>query len=332
MDIIELEKNLRKHDHKEEILEYVKNLNKKEVPVIFDNIHLARLININEDQFFSVLFSPKNHMTTFSIPKKRNGKREISKPSPVLMHCQRWILDNILYKLKAHHKAKGFKKNISIVDNAKEHINKEYVLNIDIKDFFKNINNKKVFILFKSIGYSEKVSLTLSNLCTFNNYLPQGAPTSPHISNLILIKLDNRIEAYAQKNNLTYTRYADDITLSGSKEVYKSIKVISEILNDEGFEIKKEKTRVQPYYSRQEVTGLVVNDKVSVPKEYIKQLRQELYYIRTRGMENHLTFNDKFFVSNYREYILGKINFLKMVDSKKGNFYLNEFLEIWDKR
>src|SRR5699024_4755371 len=98
-----------------------------------------------------------------------------------------------------------------------------------------------------------------------------------------------------------------------------------------GFTVQKEKIRVQPYFTRQEVTGLVVNEKVSVPKEYTRYLRQELYYIRTKGLLNHLEFNNKLFVSNYKEYIVGKINFLRMVEPDVGDRFLNEFLNLMNK-
>ena len=126
------------------------------------------------------------------------------------------------------------------MDNAKQHINKALIINIDIKDFFPSITYKRVFKIFHYIGYSIQVSHLLTKLCTNSrNVLPQGVPTSPSLSNLTLLKLDKRLSKLADKFDFTYSRYADDLTFSGDASIIKYIKTISKIIKEEGFSLNK---------------------------------------------------------------------------------------------
>ena len=264
----------------------------------------------------------------FSISKKSGGKRIISMPDRELLIVQQKIKEKILDNVIIHKNAFGFVRNRSIIDNAKMHLNQEMVLNLDLKDFFPSIHKGRVFYIFKNIcNYDNNTSYCLTKLTTYKNSIPQGAPTSPVISNIVAFMMDVRLSKIADKFNINYTRYADDITFSGNNEnTNKSLlKIVKDIIEDCGFNINKKKTRFASYAGRQEVTGLIVNNKeISIPNNYIKKIRQELYYIKKYGLKGHrekVGFTNKY----YKDHMLGKILFVNQIDSKKGRKLLNEF-------
>ena len=210
-------------------------------------------------------------------------------------------------------------------------MSKEKILNIDLKDFFPSIHRNRVYYIFKYLcGYSNNVSFCLTNLVTYKNSLPQGAPTSPMLSNIVAYMMDIRFEKLAGKLDIKYTRYADDITFSGNKNrINNNLLVnVTNIINDCGFKINDKKTRFESKGSRQEVTGLVVNnDTVNVPKNYIKKIRQELYYIKKFGIKSHrekVGFKNKY----YKDHLLGKILYVKSINNKKGMQLLRAFKSI----
>ncbi|ODP27610.1 RNA-directed DNA polymerase [Paenibacillus nuruki] len=266
-----------------------------------------------------------------SIPKKRLGEyRDISIPAQGLKYIQRWILDNILYNIPVSEVCTGFVKEKSIIDNAKKHINKDCVINMDIKDFFPSITYNDVFFIFKYYGYTNEVSFLLSKLCSYKGSLPQGAPTSPYISNIISYKLDVRFMLLAKKLKADYSRYADDITISGNKYLVKYLKVFKNILIEEGFKVNERKTRIQYSNKRQEVTGIIVNNKLSVPKETKQYLRQQIYYCKRFGVNSHLA-RIGIQKSNYKEHLYGMAFFIKMIQQEEGENMLNNLNDIdWD--
>ncbi|MBC5638449.1 RNA-directed DNA polymerase [Ornithinibacillus sp. BX22] len=328
-----IEQNIALEDI-ESTISYARTLKENGVPVIFDIQHLRRLLKITKSDFKRLYYTKKkNQYKTVEIPKNNGkGTRLLSIPSIDLKYIQRWILDNILYKVDISTYAVGFAKGKSVVVNASYHIKQEYVLKMDIKDFFPSITANRVFGLFKSLGYSSSVAIALTNLCTFDNSLPQGAPTSPYISNLICRNLDYRLKNLCQKRNLKFSRYADDITISGGRKVKKSIPFVEKILEEEGFVVNEHKTKIIFKSKRQQVTGIVVNEKLSVPKYIYKNLRQEIYYIRKFGLESHLTRKGLENKSHIREHYYGLANYILMVDRVKGERILSELNEInWNK-
>ena len=316
-------------EEKNLIEEYNKRLTDNNVPIIYNLRHLRQLLGIHKsDQ--ERLFGIKQieSYKTFFIPKKSGGTRKIEAPNDELKAIQLWIKENILDKFSVSQYAKGFVKGVSIYDNALQHTKKELVINIDLKDFFPSIGYNEVYKVFKYIGYTESVSKLLTNLCTNPyNVLPQGSPASPVLSNLVSLKLDKRLGCLAKKIGADYTRYADDITFSGKKSIKKYIEVIKKIISEEGYTINEEKFRLQYYYQRQEVTGLVVNNGVTVPERYIKELENAIYYCKKYGVVDYMKHIDceKGF---YKEHLYGLAYFVKMVDTKKGTNYLKQLDEI----
>ena len=197
-----------------------------------------------------------------------------------------------------------------------------------MKDFFPSIGYKEIYRVFRYIGYTDSVSKLLTKLCTnANDVLPQGSPASPELSNLVSLKLDKRLGSLAKSIGADYTRYADDITFSGKKSIRKYESVIRKIISEEGYEINEEKYRIQYSFQRQEVTGLIVNDKVSVPQKYVAELDNAIYYCKKYGVVNHMKHIDceRGF---YKEHLYGLAYFVKMVDAEKGLNYLIELNSI----
>lgn len=181
---------------------------------------------------------------------------------------------------------------------------------MDIKNYFGSIKYINVYSFFRELGYTKSIAVMLSNICTLNNSLPQGSPTSPMLANLVTRNVDKRIAGYAIKNKIRYTRYADDITISGDFEVGAVIRVVKSILKSEEFKINNGKTRVRTQNQQQEVTGIVVNEKLQVPRNYRRDLRQKVYFIKKYGLQSHLDFIKEHDKINYLYTLLGMANFI----------------------
>ena len=303
--------------------EYNQRLTENGVPIIYNLRHLRQLLSIRKSAQ-ERLFGEKRSESyrTFRIPKKSGGVRIIEAPSDELKMIQLWIKENILDKFKPSQYAKGFKKGTSIYDNALPHVGKELVINIDLKDFFPSITYGEIYRIFKYIGYTDGVSKLLTKLCTNSkNVLPQGSPASPALSNLVSLRLDKRLSRLAETIGADYTRYADDITFSGKHGISKYVDLIRRIITQEGYEVNEDKLRLQYSYQRQEVTGLVVNTKVSVPEKLISELENAIYYCAKYGVINHMT-RMKINKGFYKEHLYGIAYFIKMVDKEKGEAYL----------
>jgi RNA-directed DNA polymerase len=203
----------------------------------------------------------------------------------------------------------------SIRHNASFHKNQNKVLSIDVKNFFGSIGYRKVYWFFKTLGYSRQVSGLITFLCCLDGTLPQGAPTSPALSNLIFLRADARIAGFAKKHGIRYTRYADDLSFSGKFNEAMVIKFIRTVLEDEGLEINNKKTRLMHRHQRQEVTGVIVNNKMQAPREIRRRLRQEVYYIKKHGLSSHLDRTENY-RANYLRHLLGIANYITFINPK----------------
>ena len=316
---------------KEELLKKVKLEEETNVPFIMNTYHLSNILGIKWKKIKEIINNTNNFYYNFNISKKSGGKRTISMPCDDLSIIQKSIKEKILDNLLVHQNAYGFVKNKSIKENASMHLNKEMVLNLDLKDFFPSIHRGRVFYIFKNLcKYDNNVSYCLTKLTTYRNSIPQGAPTSPVISNIVSFMLDVRLAKLADRFNVTYTRYADDITFSGNRTNINNslLKIVTQIIKECGFNINEKKTRFESYASRQEVTGLIVNNEiVTVPNNYIKEIRQEIYYLKKFGLKSHrekVGFKNQY----YKDHLLGKILFVKQINQTKGTQLLKDFLTI----
>jgi retron-type reverse transcriptase len=246
------------------------------------------------------------HYYRFTIPKRNGDERPIWAPVPKLKKAQHWVLRNIIEKLLVHGAAHGFLPGRSILSNARVHTNAAIVLHMDIKDFFPTVTFPRVKGIFRKAGYREQVATLLALLCTEapreivehegKTYyialgprcLPQGAPTSPALTNTLCLRLDQRLAGLARRHGWRYSRYADDLTFSlpadhqGEPKTGALLGLVKRVVENEGFQIHPDKTRVTRAGGRQKITGLVVNgtQPPRVPRRLRRQLRAALHNLR----------------------------------------------------
>jgi retron-type reverse transcriptase len=252
------------------ILDYLK------LPIISDIYSFADCIGLSTSLLY-ILSNEKNdnRYKIFSIPKKDGSLRTIYEPSYSMKIVQRWILNEILYKIPISQFAFGFRKGMSVPlrKNAEIHKDNLFIFKLDLKDFFPSIHGDRIFYLFNQLGYNTTVANMLCNLCTLNGSLPQGAVTSPCIANLVCNRLDIRISKYCSKREIAYSRYADDLTFSANdKTLIKSIfSTVEKIIENEGFKINEKKTQLMTPKSRKCITGITVNNKEIKASKKMKQ-------------------------------------------------------------
>lgn len=270
-----------------ECLAYAEPLARAGLPVIYDIHHLALESGIPDSILTELLERPDAFYFHYRIPKRAGGFRPISEPLGPLRSVQRWILRNILDRSAPHDAATAFVQGRSIKMNAVPHKGQHKVLSLDIENFFGSVRVGMVVSVFLKMGYSSAVANALAGLTMFEGGLPQGAPSSPALSNLVLIKVDETLEHFASSLSIRYTRYADNMTFSGAFQAGPVIKRVASALGCIGLRINTRKTRLMGRHQRQEVTGVVVNTKIQAARELRRQLRQEIYYLQRFGSSGH---------------------------------------------
>lgn len=289
---------------------------------------------------------------TFEIKKKSGKTRVIHSPSSGLksiLKCFSYVLESVY---EPHPAAMGFVSGKSVVDNAQKHLHMQHVYNIDLQDFFHTFDRNRLKmglwrILFKMDKKREELSFFLSALCTHpieingevKTVLPQGSPVSPILTNMLCIILDRRLQGLAKRYRIRYSRYADDITFSSNRNVFVEPEFQQElhriIEEDQKFHINPDKTRLQKRGYRQEVTGVIVNEKPNVHRKYVKQVRMWIYYIEKYGQQKAEQLfradyiRDKGHVKNLSNpmfsVLMGKLQYLKMVKGENDATYLKLF-------
>ena len=287
-----------------------------------------------------------NRYKTFYIKKKSGGVRTISAPLPMLKAILRPINDILSSLYEPQPCVMGFTQCRSVVDNAKAHLGQNYILNLDLKDFFPSISQARVWkrLQLPPFSFNQTIAGIIAGLCCIkikgeneeiHNVLPQGAPTSPILTNIVCEKLDRKLSGVAKRFNLRYTRYADDITFSCMHNALKSdgdaFKEICNVIKSQGFTINEQKTRLQKKGAKQEVTGLILSNKVNVTRSYVRALDQLLYVWEKFGYdkalarlyyERQLKEYQKKSLPTLEEVIKGKLEYLKMVKGKNDRVYL----------
>lgn len=251
-------------------------------PVRFDVDELARRLGLEAGE----LRSARPSYTRFTIPKRGGGVRQIVAPDPATKALQRRILHRLLARLPVHPACHGFERGRSIVSNAAPHAGQGVVIRLDIRDFFRSTSARRVRRFFRVLGWNREAAAVLSRLTTLDGGLPQGAPTSPRLANLVNIQLDARLDGLASTFQATYTRYADDLTFSfgdGGHDLERPvIQATRRFLRQTGYELHLgRKLRVRRRHQRQLVTGLVVNERVALPRARRRWLRAVEHHIRT---------------------------------------------------
>jgi retron-type reverse transcriptase len=277
------------------------------------------------------------HYHRYGIPKKTGGIRHISAPKQSLAQAQRWVHEQILEKLTTEAPAHGFVKTRNVVSNALPHVNKKIVVNLDLRDFFPSVTFRRVQGLFHKLGYGDHVATVLALLCTepprvateldgkvfyvalSERVLPQGACTSPAITNALCRRLDRRLAGIARRYQAAYTRYADDLTFSvdDDKVVAPLLSRVRAVIRSEGFAEHEDKTHVMRRSRRQEVTGVVVNVRPTLSREERRELRAILHNAARHGLESQ----NREGRADFAAYLQGRVAYLCMVDPKRAEQY-----------
>lgn len=300
-------------------LDYADALFLHEVPVIYNPAHLSGLVGYKKEYLKKASLFPNYFYRDFEVAKKNGSKRLISEPLPSLKEIQIWILRNILYKIPSSAFAKAYRPTVTLLENLRFHKKQFKVFTLDLENFFPSIRVEAVENEFLKLGYSKIVSKLLSKLCTRNGTLPQGAPTSPYLSNLVFKEADAAIAAYCKEHKIRYTRYADDMNFSGDFDENELLQKVTETVEKMGLQINAKKTKLMTTGMRQTVTGVVVNEKPQVVFYKRNELRQALYYIQKFGFEEHREYKE-IDQKNYLEHLLGKINFVLQINPKDAEF------------
>ena len=314
----------------------LEKLKANNLPFIENLTQLAELSKLEEKNWKWLSYNRKvakiDHYTRFEIPKKKGGTRQIASPKKTLRKAQTWILENILEKIPAHEAAFAFLPKLSTKLNADKHLHKNIVARIDLKDFFPSIKFPRVKGLFRSFGYSEAMATVFALVCTDalrveavldqkssfvalgERFLPQGACSSPMITNLICRKLDNRLQNLSQKLSFSYTRYADDLVFSTESKdpalMKQLLHFVNKIVEDEKLEINREKTMIMRKSQRQTVTGVLVNNnETKISRTDIRKFRAFLHQFKAVG-EVEMS---KKVGKDAKHYGKGYFSYLKMI-------------------
>ena len=259
----------------------------------------------------------------FPIDKGNGKKRWIEAPKKELKMVQNRLLHRIFYQRPAHPVAHGFVPHRSIVSNAQPHVGKKWVVNFDLNNFFPSTKAPLVKEVLKRYQrFSDEELDIILQICCRNEALPQGAPTSPHLANLALWDFDMTLWKYCLDNQLQYTRYADDLTFSGP-QVPKDLReqVVTE-LKKFGFRLAKGKSSYRGQHRRQIVTGLVVNEKINLPREKRKKLRAILHDIQQNGIQKALERS-----SLELDQLIGHISLQSMWDEEAAQKQMTELFD-----
>lgn len=273
---------------------------------------LEQDLGISAKTLYAVSNNLGKHYRKAKIPKKCSGFRNLSVPDEVLKTIQKRISEILLIHMPISQYAKAYCFGSSTIRNAKHHIGKQVVLKLDILHFFDSIRYSTVKDkVFPEEIYAEPIRILLTMLCYHKDTLPQGAPSSPAITNIILYEFDELVGQWCRNQGIAYTRYCDDMTFSGNFNPVEIIQFVRLELNKMGFLLNEQKTKIQCSSQQQAVTGIVVNEKLSIPADYRRKLRQELYYCRKFGVREHLQkMGLEIPEDTYRMQLLGKVNYV----------------------
>jgi len=258
-------------------LAFVEGLAAKGLPPIFEGPHLGKLLGTTSKEFAWLTNSPETHYRSFTIPKRNGGERTILAPNPLLLHCQRWIDAFILRNLTVHDAAHGYVVGRSNITNARVHLGSVQLLSLDISGFFENIGEEKIAEIFYAAGYPPAVAFLLASLCSYKGHLPQGAASSPQLSNIIMREFDETLHAYAEARKLRYSRYVDDIVLSGEYVSREDVEVVEAALEQIGLALNPDKIRYQRG-RKKIVTGVSIGSgRLLIPRALRRRFRNQAF-------------------------------------------------------
>ncbi|WP_329768124.1 reverse transcriptase family protein [Stenotrophomonas maltophilia] len=346
-------------DYAARVLDAARAMDAKRVPTIFSLMHLAVLTRTRWLDLRNIVLRKGEAYRTFTIGKRAGGRRLICAPHENLRRVQTWIHQNILCSPGAqallHPAATAYRPQASILKNAGAHAGAEWMVKLDIKDFFESISERQVYYVFRKLAYPALLSFELARLCTRRvpprkdghprvrdqlarwvnwdperkggpyafetqvGHLPQGAPTSAMLANLVASDLDAKIAPVAACYGAAYTRYADDIVLTfldGSKETCAVVfRKIAQLIQREGFRVNRSKSRVVGPGGRKVVTGLVINDvRPRLPRSFKSDIELAIYHIGKHGLMSHMKRRESRRPLGYLNHLVGKILYCHSVE------------------
>lgn len=257
---------------------------RRDLPVFFNVTTLCRALQVSSRHLHWTIAHARASYRAFDIPKSGGRTRRILAPTGKLREMQGWVLHRILNRCEPHACAHAFVRGRSIVSNARAHVGKQVVVRLDLEDFFPSITLIPVRNVFCRLGYPFSVAHLLAGICTVGQRLPQGAPTSPALSNLVSMRLDRRLLGLARKLEFDYSRYADDLIFSSNNAKLPClIPFFRNIVEEEGYRLNDAKIRVMRRSARQVVTGIVTNTRPALPRAHLRKLRAALHRLKTQG-------------------------------------------------
>lgn len=310
-----------------------KYLSVKECNEFILSFHLLDGLHIPRDKELACLYGISNHVEghyhKVFIPKRDGTKRKLLAPDFLLKRIQKNILHHILEDMPVSAYATAYHKGGGIALNASVHSSRKGILKLDVTDFFGSILYPMIYQrVFLRTLFPPAAAGLLTHLCCYYDSLPQGAPTSPAISNLVMKPFDEYMGRWCEERGIIYTRYCDDMTFSGDFSPVEVKNKVKGYLYSMGFLLNHKKTRILTPSMRQSVTGIVVNKRPQVSREYRRRLRQEIYYCYKYGVKSHLEHKklDTYLImeeEGSRRYLLsllGKINFILEINPQDSCF------------
>lgn len=291
---------------------------------------IGKRLGLTPQFLFEAAKTAETQYELFDLPKRSGGARTICTPKGELKRVQRAILEELLQQFEMPDFVHGCVKGRSIVTNAKPHVDKPLVLKIDIKDFFGSIKPVRVLEIYKDIfDCDQKSAVALTALTTYGNFLPQGAPTSPALANLVALPLDRTLLDICEQSGLQYdyTRYVDDITISGDSRLGQLLADFYKAIQHHGFIASPGKLKVSRPCNRQKVTGIIVNKKMAPPKKLIRKIRQQLYYCEKFGLEDHCQ-KEGIEEEEFLDRINGMLGFIRLTQPVTADLFKSKLTSL----
>lgn len=300
----------------EMVLDYV---SQNPLPFLYDPHQLAAFLGMGYRKLFTYTKHADREYRERTVPKRDGSLRRLYAPSPTLRALQRTILHRILQRQPVSAYATAYVRRRSLPANAAPHVGKRHLLKLDTTDFFGSISFEQVYTAaFNTRYFPRQIGVMLTALCCRKGVLPQGAPTSPALSNRVMERFDNYIGDWCRMRGIAYTRYCDDMTFSADFPLRFLYPKIRGMLEDMGFALNEKKTCFVSDTDRQTVTGLIVNEKVAVPREYKRRLRQEVYYALKFGAAASAAYAGHTELAadpgHYRLRLLGQVRYVRQIE------------------
>lgn len=320
---------------KVELVEFVNKLKYHNLPLAIDDMSLSYHIGIHNKTLWWLIHTKKDRYRVFEIPKRGHQDhkmRSIQNPEYRLKNVQRIILSKFLVPIPLGPHIGAYVPGRSCMSTAQQHVKKGVIISMDIKNFFPAVKRAMIRRYFNYVGYPHRVSSLLADLLTFADFVPQGAPTSGAIANLVA---DNRFDGNILEDlkkfdpRWVYTRYSDDIDIShpesqNREQVRGIIELVKKRIQDAGFQVNDEKTKTEHRWNRQKVLGVVVNEKPNIPRYEYMRVRCLIHNCMMHGFETQLERAGKSTVPDLLSYIRGKISYFKQIDESKSEHLLTK--------